>query len=151
MPSYQSARIANRIIGLEDQGGNVPLGDSVIKAVPAHPPSTPRGNFQLDDPKAKISSRDMGASLVDDDPGEPVTDFEAHIPTMRGFHQRYMTANRACRLWARMVRGMDIEWLVPQHGRPFKGREMIHRFLDWIEQLDCGVDLLDEGSYRVPL
>lgn len=150
VPGYQSARIVDRIVGLEDEGGRIPLGDSVIKAVPAHFLHSV-GNFQFYDTTARILfSGDMGASLVEDHPGEPVEDFEAHIPTMRGFHQRYMVANRACRLWARMVRQMDIDWLVPQHGRPFKGREMIHRFLDWIENLPCGIDLLDESSYRVP-
>jgi flavorubredoxin len=27
---------------------------------------------------------------------------------------------------------------------------MVNRFLDWIEQLPCGVDLLTQDFYRVP-
>ena len=26
----------------------------------------------------------------------------------------------------------------------------INRFLDWISELPCGIDLLDSGSYQVP-
>ncbi len=150
VPGYQSAKLAERIIGLPDEGGSITLGSSTIKVLPAHFLHSV-GNFQFYDPTARILfSGDMGASLVDDNAGEPVTDFDAHIPSMRGFHRRYMVANRACRLWAAMVRGLDIDYLVPQHGRPFRGRAMINRFLDWIEALPCGVDLLDETSYRVP-
>ena len=40
--------------------------------------------------------------MVDD--AEPVTDFATHKNTMEGFHRRYMAGNKACRLWANMVR-----------------------------------------------
>ena len=40
--------------------------------------------------------------------------------------------------------------IVPQHGSPFKGREMITRFLDWISELDCGIDLLTQSNYKAP-
>jgi flavorubredoxin len=92
----------------------------------------------------------MGASIVDEGPEKPVEDFAEHVPSMIGFHQRYMCANKACRLWANMVREMDIDMIVPQHGRPFKGKAMIAQFLDWISQLECGVDLLTQDHYRVP-
>jgi len=79
-----------------------------------------------------------------------VTDFDAHAPKMLGFHRRYMSGNRACRLWAAMARTMDIEWIVPQHGPSFRGREMVNRFIDWVDQLQCGLDLLQPGHYQVP-
>ena len=69
---------------------------------------------------------------------------------MLGFHQRYMVSNRVCRLWARMARGMDIEMIVPQHGRPFAGKAMVKRFIDWVEQLECGVDRLTQADYVAP-
>lgn len=151
--SYITSRMTEdfteRLMELPDKGGLIPLGDSVIKAVPAHFLHSV-GNFQFYDPVSKILfSGDMGASLVDD-ANEPVTDFEAHIPTMRGFHQRYMCSRRVIRLWADMVRTMDVDMMVPQHGRPFKGQAMIHRFLDWASSLECGIDLLSQVDYRCP-
>jgi len=107
------------------------------------------GNFQLYDPLSKILfSGDMGASMLDD--SGPVADFATHVPSMLGFHRRYMASNKACRLWAAMVRGMDVEMIVPQHGRPFMGREMISAFLYWIENLECGLDLLGPEDYQLP-
>jgi flavorubredoxin len=55
----------HRIIGIPDEGMNIPLGQSKIKAVPAHFMHS-EGNFQFYDPVSKILfSGDMGASLVD--------------------------------------------------------------------------------------
>ena len=89
----------------------------------------------------------MGASLVEEDVAKPVEDFESHIPHMKGFHQRYMTSNKACKLWANMVRNLGVSMIVPQHGRPFAGAQ-INEFLDWISQLECGVDLINESFYQ---
>lgn len=143
-----NAEVGDRLMELPDKGAVIPFGDSGIVAVPAHFLHSV-GNFQFYDPVSKILfSGDMGASMVDE--VRPVTDFDAHIPTMRGFHQRYMCSKRVIRLWASMVRSMDIEMIVPQHGSPFQGKEMINRFLDWISDLDCGVDLLTQMDYRCP-
>lgn len=140
--------VTDRLMELPDKGGIIPFGDSVIKAVPAHFLHSV-GNFQFYDPVSKILfSGDMGASMVDE--VRPVRDFDAHIPTMRGFHQRYMCSKRVIRLWAGMVRSMDVEMIVPQHGSPFQGKEMINRFLDWVSDLDCGIDLLTPMDYRCP-
>ncbi len=138
----------DRVIPLPDRGMTFPLGRSKLVAVPAHFLHSV-GNFQLYDPVAKILfSGDMGASLVDD--ASPVTDFQSHIQHMEGFHRRYMASNKVCRLWANMVRKMDVEMIVPQHGRPFAGRQMITSFLDWIEKLECGMDLLTQDDYSLP-
>lgn len=140
---------SDRLIELPDQGQDIPFGQTVIKAVPAHFLHSV-GNFQFYDPVSKILfSGDMGASLVDD-AGEFVTDFDRHIPHMRGFHQRYMCSRKVTRLWANMVRDMDVSMIVPQHGMPFKGPEMINRFLDWISELECGIDLLTQANYKAP-
>ncbi len=80
----------------------------------------------------------------------PVRDFDAHIPSMLGFHRRYMTSNKICRFWVNMIRGLDVKMIVPQHGARFEGKEMINRFLDWIENLPCGIDLLTQENYRIP-
>lgn len=142
--------IFSRLLPLEDSGAKIQLGDSVIQAVPGHFLHSV-GNFQFYDTKSKILfSGDMGASVVDGEAGEAVTDFEAHIPTMAGFHRRYMVSNKICRLWANMVRDMDVDMIVPQHGRYFKGKESINQFLDWISNLECGVDLMTQANYQAP-
>jgi flavorubredoxin len=53
-----------------------------------------------------------------------------------------MVANRIMRLWADMVRPLDIEIIAPQHGALFKGKEMVAQFIDWCADLECGVDLV---------
>ena len=138
-----------RLIELPDQGGVITLGQSRIIVVPAHFLHSV-GNFQFYDPIAKILfSGDMGASMVDD-ASQPIDDFEAHILKMKGFHQRYMCCNKIIRLWVNMVRTMDVEMIVPQHGTPFIGKERVNQFLDWIETLQCRTDLMDERVFTGP-
>ncbi|MFC3606648.1 MBL fold metallo-hydrolase [Stutzerimonas tarimensis] len=138
----------DRVIALPDRGMTFPLGRSKLCAVPAHFLHSV-GNFHLYDPVSKILfSGDMGASLVDD--ASAVKDFSSHIQYMDGFHRRYMASNNACRLWVNMVRKMDVEMIVPQHGRSFVGKEMINAFLDWVETLECGLDVLTQDDYTLP-
>lgn len=151
LPHFTSGKdYSDRIVGIPDAGMEIPLGESRIKAVPAHFMHS-EGNFQFYDPVAKILfSGDLGASLIDHDlAAQPVEDFDAHVGAMIGFHRRYMVSNKICRLWANMVRQLDIEMIVPQHGARFVGKPMVNRFIDWIEQLQCGVDLMTQQHYRV--
>lgn len=138
----------DRMIAVPDRGQSIRLGKSSIKALPAHFLHSV-GNLQFFDPVSGILfSGDMGASMVDD--AEPVDDFEKHLHTMEGFHRRYMAGNKACRLWSNMVRELKPAMIVPQHGRPFVGPVMIGQFLDWISQLQCGMDLLSQEDYQLP-
>lgn len=142
-----------RVIPVPPHGMNLGLGNAELKIVPAHYLHAV-GNFQVYDPISKILfSGDMGASLMDgEQAGKPVDDFFAHLEHSHseGFHRRYMTNNKVCRLWVAMVRQLDIEYIVPQHGGFFKGKEMVNRFLDWIENLECGTDLISEADYQIP-
>lgn len=140
-----------RIIGIPDQGMSFQLGECSIKAIPAHFMHS-EGNFQFYDPISKILfTGDMGASIVSHTEADtPVEDFNAHIKHMEGFHRRYMISNKICRYWVNMVRQMDVESIVPQHGKPFRGRKMVNQFLDWIEALPCGIDIVTQDLYRVP-
>jgi len=142
---------AERFMGIPDQGMRLPLGDSELIALPAHFLHS-LGNLQFYDPVSKILfSGDMGASAVDADAAaEVVTDMASHVANMIGFHQRYMSCNKVCRLWAKMIRQLDVEWIVPQHGPSFKGKAIIAEFLDWIENLQCGTDLMNQDDYRIP-
>ena len=89
--------------------------------------------------------------------------FRAHVTAARAtnqraalmivtcrFHRRYMAGNKACRLWANMVRQLKPKMIVPQHGRPFADPDTISAFLDWISNLECGLDLLTQEDYRIP-
>lgn len=139
----------DRLIEIPDHGQSIPLGESRIIAVPAHFLHSV-GNFQFYDPISKILfSGDMGASIVDD-ASLPLENFTDHIVKMKAFHQRYMCSNRIIKLWVRMVREMDVEMIVPQHGNAFIGKPMVNQFLDWIENLQCGIDLMDETIFSCP-
>ena len=81
---------------------------------------------------------------------QPVENFEQHIKKMAGFHRRYMSSNKVCRYWVNMIRNLDIEWIIPQHGRSFKGKAMIEQFLKWVEELQCGIDLVTQKTYQIP-
>ncbi|WP_460528535.1 oxygen-binding di-iron domain-containing protein [Chitinimonas naiadis] len=149
---------AGRIIGVPDEGGWIALGEQRLGLVPAHFLHA-EGNFHFFDPLSRILfSGDMGASMVAcgqvDEPVSSVNDFTQHISAMEGFHRRYMVSNKVCRLWATMIRPKvqsgEITMLVPQHGRYFVGKTVLLAFLDWIEQLSCGIDRFDQGHYRMP-
>lgn len=147
-------RSAGRVKGIPDQGMRIALGVTDILALPAHFLHA-EGNFQFYDTRSKILfSGDMGASLVHPrDIERPITskqEFLAHLPNMEGFHRRYMVSNKVCRYWANMVRGLEVDMLVPQHGRYFKGKEAVNAFLDWIQDLSCGIDLFTQDHYRIP-
>lgn len=143
VPYYQKDAGSDRYLLLEDDGGRIPLGGAWLQAVPAHFLHSV-GNFQFHDPVSRILfSGDLGASMIPEGmPYAPVEDFDAHIPRMAAFHRRYMASNRACRWWARRARQLDIAMIVPQHGLPIRGPSHVARFIEWIEQLQCGVDLL---------
>jgi len=134
--------LSNRLLELPDEGERVPLGKSWIQAVPAHFLHSV-GNFHFYDPVSKLLfSGDVGAAVSSGNDFAAVENVEKHIPLMEAFHRRYMASNKACRAWVKRVRALDVEMLVPQHGRPFIGRDKVAEFLDWFERLECGVDLM---------
>jgi len=49
-----------------------------------------------------------------------------------------------------MVRQLDIEQIVPQHGARFAGRQAVQDFISWVEGVECGVDLMTQNAYQVP-
>ncbi|MBI5032314.1 MAG: FprA family A-type flavoprotein [Chloroflexi bacterium] len=134
--------MADRIIGIADEGMRVNLGDCELLILPAHFLHSP-GNFQVYDPVSKILySGDLGASL-----GMTYTvvpNFDEHLQYMTGFHKRYITSNKALRAWVAMVKQLDIDMILPQHGAAFATKEHVARFIAWLEELPCGVDLLPE-------
>ena len=138
--------VEGRLKGIPDEGTVLDLGGAQLLACPAHFLYSP-GNFHLYDPTSKILySGDLGASLGMD--YREVPDFDAHVPYMKGFHQRYMASSHFMRSWAAMARTLDIEIIAPQHGALMRGKEMVARFIDWVDTLPCGADVLP--PFKVP-
>lgn len=147
----KAGKLADRITPVPDEGMAIPLGNNDLVAIPAHFLHS-EGNFQFYDPVSKILfSGDLGASIsAQNNIAAVVKDFDAHVIFMKSFHRRYMSSRKICSLWANMVRKLDIEWIVPQHGASFKGTEMVNQFIDWVEHQECGVDLMSQENYQVP-
>lgn len=139
--------VAERLVGIDDGGMHLDLNGADLIILPAHFLHS-AGNFQVYDTVSKILyTGDLGASVGID--YREVTDFDAHLPAMEGFHKRYMASGVVMRAWAEMVRPLDIEVIAPQHGALFKGKEMVTRFIDWAASVECGTDLIT-AQYRVP-
>ena len=143
-------KLKGRVIGIPDEGIDLELGNIQLKALPAHFLHA-EGNFQFYDPVSKILfSGDMGANLCPaEDLDRPAKRLKEVLPYMEAFHKRYMNSNKVCRFWANMVSQLDIDMIVPQHGRAMKGRA-IREFIDWISSLQCGIDLMTQDNYRIP-
>ncbi|WOB06654.1 MBL fold metallo-hydrolase [Piscinibacter gummiphilus] len=146
----KSGKTDGRIVGIPDPGMRVPVGRSELVALPAHFLHS-EGNFQFYDPVSRILfSGDLGASMgTGAQAQEFVTRLADHVPRMEGFHRRYMVSNKVMRHWAQMVRSLDIDMIVPQHGSPMRG-PAVREFIEWAERLECGIDLLTSKDYRVP-
>lgn len=77
------------------------------------------------------------------------TSLAPHLARMEPFHRRYMVSNKVLRRWGQMVRELPIDILVPQHGAPLAGAA-IKEFIEWVESLRCGIDLMSEADYTIP-
>lgn len=158
--------VESRIVPIPDRGRRLDLGDSAqserheeratasgrakpgassgpceLILLPAHFLHS-CGNYHVYDPIARILySGDLGGSFGIN--YRKVEDFDRHIGTMLGFHERVMASGVALKRWAKLVRTLDVQTIAPQHGAYFEGPEMVGRFLDWIETLECGLDHLD--------
>ena len=141
----------DRVIGVPDAGGRLALGKNELWLLPAHFLHS-EGNFHFWDPVSRILfTGDLGVSLVSGaEASKPVTAFAPHVAKMEAFHRRYMVSNKILRMWVRMARQLDIRMVVPQHGAPIEGKQAIADFLEWAEQLACGIDLFDDRAYQLP-
>jgi flavorubredoxin len=135
--------VDSRIIQLPDTGGTISLGGLTLNIIPAHYLHS-SGNFQLYDPVSRLLyTGDLGASLGID--YKIVEDFDAHIAHMESFHQRYMPSTRALKIWVNTIKKLDIQGIVPQHGAVFLKPELVQRFIQWIDNLKVGADLLKDS------
>ncbi|NNM50891.1 MAG: FprA family A-type flavoprotein, partial [Pseudomonadales bacterium] len=146
---HLNIQVSDRLIPLPDHGGRLSLSDSEIIVLPAHFLHS-IGNFSFYDVHARILfSGDIGSSAANQSSGF-VSDFEAHTAAMAPFHQRYMCSNLAARYWVAMVRRLDVNMIIPQHGPGFSDPVMIEKFLSWLELLPTGLDVLDPNLYQIP-
>jgi flavorubredoxin len=144
----KAGKTEGRIVGIPDSGMRLKIGGNELWAVPAHFMHA-EGNFQFWDPVSRILfSGDLGVTLGGD-PTKPITALREHLPAMQPFHRRYMVSRRILRFWARMVSELPIAMIVPQHGAPLRGAA-IREFIDWVQTLECGVDLMSEKNYTLP-
>ncbi|MAC47293.1 MAG: MBL fold metallo-hydrolase [Oceanospirillum sp.] len=135
----------SRLVPIEDHGKQIRLEDNAyIQLLPAHFLHS-EGNFCFYDTRSKtLFTGDIGASVFPK--GERyliADDWQKQVQYMAGFHRRYMANNIALRRWVRSVRGLEIERIVPQHGAVIPA-SMVDDFLDWLEQLECGTDLIEQ-------
>ena len=91
-----------------------------------HIGSRPDARSRLTAVSKILYTGDIGAALGLD--YREVPDFDAHKEHMDGFHRRYMSSTAAFQAWAKMVRGLDIEIIAPQHGAFFRGKKMVAHF-----------------------
>lgn len=141
----------DRVIGVPDSGGRLPLGRNELVLLPAHFMHS-EGNFHFYDPISRILfTGDLAVSMTTGaEARKPVVNVKAHIPRMEAFHRRYMVSNKILRLWTHMARQLDVQMLVPQHGAPIMGKRAVEDFYCWIENLECGIDVFTQNSYQIP-
>jgi flavorubredoxin len=134
----------NRIVSLQDKCAKLKFGEDFLKFIPAHFLHSP-GNFSLYDTKSKILfSGDIGAAVVASPQDKKiVSDFQEHKMQLESFHKRYMGSNKLCSAWVREVQKLDVSLIAPQHGLIFDDKN-VNLFLEWLEHLECGSDLMEE-------
>ena len=139
--------VMERITPVEDRGMILNLGGTDLMIIPGHFLHS-CGNFHVYDPVSKIYySGDLGASLGA--PYEMVEDFTGHIQYMEGFHKRYIPSGQLLKIWANTVKQLDIKIIAPQHGAIMAGTDTVAQFIDWVQTLSCGVDLMGD-AYPLP-
>lgn len=148
VPHYMENAGSERYLLVEDEGARIPLGEADVLALPAHFMHSV-GNLSFFDETSRILfSGDICSGLVASGTAYRfVEDFDTYRPCMEGFHRRYMASNRVVRYWVDMVRELDPAMIVPQHGMPFRG-DAQRALLDWLERLECGVDLMGPENFR---
>ncbi|MFW9617751.1 MBL fold metallo-hydrolase [Aquabacterium sp.] len=143
-------KTTGRVVGIPDKGMRIQIGNSELVALPAHFMHA-EGNFQFYDPLSRILfSGDLGVSLIaGKDATKPFSSLDPLPPGMDAFHRRYMVSGKILRFWARMVRQLKIDMIVPQHGAPLEGAA-VKQFIEWVSDLSCGIDLMSDADYAIP-
>ena len=144
MPHFGIVDIS-RMNGIPDKGMGITLpSGNKLRCVPSHFMHSP-GQFSLFDERSRILfSGDIGAAVFEKEEDETlfIDDFQEHIPLIEPFHVRYMAANKIVKRWVDVVRLLNPVMIAPQHGAIYTD-DKVGLFLNWLSQLQCGVDYLD--------
>ena len=152
IPAFCARGLAeDRLWPLPDQGIRFELNGSPLMAVAAHFLHSP-GCFHLYDPVSKILfTSDLGASITPHKTAiDTKEDLTLHKTNMKSFHNRYMGSNTAAKYWVSMVRQLDVEMIVPQHGAHIVGKPLVAEFYKWVEDEKTAVDDFAESLYQLP-
>lgn len=124
----------DRMIPIPDEGCEVPFADRKLRIIPSHFLHSP-GHFHVYEPKSKILfSGDLGVAVgAASELIQTIEEFNRTVPLMNGFYSRYMPHSSAGKRWLKLVRDLDIEMIVPQHGSRFVGKDVIQAFYNWVD------------------
>lgn len=139
----------NRFIATEkfSHGLNVPTGHRLMP-VPS-PFCHFRGAVMLYDPQTRVLFTGDLFGGVTDVNAQGLWADESDWNGIRAFHQIYMPVNLALQRVVAVIRALEpaVEIIAPQHGRLIRG-PLIQTFLDRMEKLPVGLDIMDEAQDR---
>ncbi|PTL79008.1 hypothetical protein [Vitiosangium sp. GDMCC 1.1324] len=128
-------------------GINVPTGHRLLP-VPS-PFCHFRGAVMLYDPETRVLfTGDLFGGITDVNAQGLWAD-ESDWNGIRAFHQIYMPVNLALQRVVAAIRQLEpaVEILAPQHGRLIRG-PLVQTFLERMEKLPVGLDIMDEAQDR---
>ncbi|HSP78716.1 MAG TPA: MBL fold metallo-hydrolase [Myxococcaceae bacterium] len=128
-------------------GLNVPTGHRLLP-VPS-PFCHFRGAVMLYDPETRVLfSGDLFGGVTDVNAQGLWAD-ESDWSGIRAFHQIYMPVNQELQRVVRTIRELEpaVEIIAPQHGRIIRG-PLVQQFLERMEKLQVGLDIMDEAQDR---
>lgn len=148
MPHYESNTITGKKYNLNylmvpDEGASVSLkSGGRLECISAPFLHSPGNILVFDSVSGFLFSGDIGAAVHKDGAFRLIIDdWNTHTQAMKGFHQRYMSCNRAVAGMIKQLKGRSIHAILPQHGCIFRGEE-VSRFFQWLATLPVGADYL---------
>lgn len=134
-----------RMVGIKDGGSSIRLPSGAqLKFVPSHFLHSIGSFCAFDERSSILFSSDIGAAVFPEGKESVlVEDFADHVQYIEEFHRRYMCANDVVKKWVGIVEPLAPKMICPQHGAIYQG-EAVGSFLQWIRNLRCGIDLVDE-------
>ncbi|MEO2069297.1 MAG: MBL fold metallo-hydrolase [Desulfurobacteriaceae bacterium] len=140
LPHFGVEDVEEAVYPIPAEGGNMNLGKTPIDVIPAHYLHSPN-HFSLYDPVSKfLFTGDIGIAL-----GKfnylVVKDWVKHLDLIYLPHRILMCSNKVSKAWAERVKNYEIKAILPQHGAIIP-EEYVKYFIKFMENLKCGVDLL---------
>ncbi len=147
---YNVSQVAGEntsFVPVTDDGASIQLkSGGQLRCISAPYLHSPGNMVMHDTVSGFLFSGDIGAAVFKDGKLRLVVeDWNSHVMAMQGFHQRYMSSNRAVSGFIRKIEGLPIKAILPQHGSIFRGDE-VSKFFRWLENLPVGVDYLYSGT-----